>query len=145
EPGVGTAWLILIDADARMRQSFQDAKTVAERFVSSMGPNDIVNIMFFSDRQVFKDSGWLPSSKKKEASSFANSVDDTISSQGRNRPLLTIIKNAATDGFKALGNTGEKVEVPLHQAMVVLSSGFGGTDPSTTGPGALQLAQYMTN
>src|SRR5690606_21011478 len=88
EPGVGTAWLILIDADARMRQSFEDAKTVADRFVSSMGPNDIVNIMFFSDRQVFKDSGWLPASKKKEAASFANSVGDTISSQGRNRPQI---------------------------------------------------------
>lgn len=145
QPGVGTAWLILIDADARMRDGFDDAKAVAARFVSAMGPNDIVNIMFFSDRQVFKDSGWLAPGKKKEASSFVNSVGGTIASQGRNRPLLTIIKNAATDGFKALGNAGEKVEVPLHQAMVVLSTGFGGADPATTGPGALQLSDFMTN
>ncbi|HEX2731756.1 MAG TPA: FHA domain-containing protein [Polyangiaceae bacterium] len=145
QPGVGTAWLILVDADARMGASFADARTVAEQFVSLMGPNDIANVMFFNDRQVFKDSGWLPSAKKAQAKSFVASVPDTVASQGRNRPLLTIIKTAATDGFKALGNAGEKVEVPLHQAMVVLSTGFGGADPSTTGPAAIQLSEYMTN
>jgi hypothetical protein len=145
QPSVGTAWLLLVDADNRMGSSFSDAQQVASSFVSSMGPNDIVNVMFFNDRQVFKDSGWLPADQKKKAGSFISAVDGTIKSQGRNRPLLTIIKNAATDGFKALGNAGEKVEVPLHQAMVVLSTGFGGTDPSTTGPGALKLSEYMTN
>ena len=29
--------------------------------------------------------------------------------------------------------------------MVVISTGFGGADPSTTGPGAIQLSDYMTN
>jgi hypothetical protein len=145
QPGVGTAWLILIDADSRMGESFDDARTLADTFVSSMGPNDIVNVMFFNDRQVFSDSTWLAESKKKQAQSFIRSVGGTIKSSGRNRPLLTIIKNAATDGFKALGNVGQGIDVPLHQTMVVLSSGFGGTDPSTTGPGALQLSEYMTN
>jgi hypothetical protein len=145
QPGVGTAWLILIDADNRMGASFDDARTLADTFVSSMGPNDIVNVMFFNDRQVFSDSTWLTESKKKQAQQFIRSVGDTIRSSGRNRPLLTIIKNAATDGFKALGNVGQGLDVPLHQAMVVLSSGFGGTDPSTTGPGALQLSEFMTN
>src|SRR4051794_18086240 len=46
EPGVGTAWLILIDADSRMGPGFQDARTLAARFVAAMGPNDIVNLMF---------------------------------------------------------------------------------------------------
>jgi hypothetical protein len=144
EPGVGTAWLILVDADRRMANAFDDAKQVAEQFVSSLGANDIVNVMFFNDRQVVQDSKWLPSSKKGAAQSFIRAVSGTYPNQGRNRSLLTIIKTAATDGFKALGNTGDAVKVPLHQAMVVLSSGYGGTDPSTTGPGALQLSQYMT-
>jgi hypothetical protein len=144
QPGVGTAWLILIDADNRIRDSFEDAKLVAQRFIASMGPNDIVNVMFFNDEQVVKDSKWLPASKKVQAQSFAGSVGGTYRSSGRNRALLTIIRSAATDGFKALGNVGEGVNVPLHQAMVVLSSGYGGTDPSTTGPGGLQVAQYMT-
>ncbi|HMJ15843.1 MAG TPA: FHA domain-containing protein [Polyangiaceae bacterium] len=144
QPGVGTAWLILVDADRRMGGSFQDAKTVAERFVASMGPNDIVNVMFFDDRGVVRDSKWLPAAQKARASAFVSSVPGTFASRGRNRSLLTIIKTAATDGFKALGNVGDDINVPLHQSMVVLSSGFGGADPSTTGPGAIQLAQYLS-
>lgn len=144
QPGVGTAWLILVDADSRMKSSFADAKIVASRFIQSMGPSDIVDVMFFNDRQVVKDSKWVTAAQKSRAEAFVTSQGDTYRSQGRNRSLLTIIKTAATDGFKSLGNVGENVKVPLHQAMVVLSSGFGGTDPSTTGPGALQLQQYMT-
>jgi hypothetical protein len=144
QPGVGTAWLMLIDADKRMGKSFEDAKRVAQQFVASLGPNDIVNVMFFNDRQVVKDSKWLGGGTQKTAAAFITSVGDTFASSGRNRSLLTIIKNAATDGFGSLGNVGESVQVPLHQALVVLSSGFGGTDPATTGPGALQLQQYLT-
>jgi hypothetical protein len=143
QPGVGTAWLILIDADKRMGKSFEDAKLVAKQFVAALGPNDIVNVMFFNDRQVVRDSKWV-SSAQKSADAFIASATDTFASSGRNRSLLTIIKTAATDGFKALGNAGDNLKVPLHQAMVVLSSGFGGTDPATTGPGALQLQQYLS-
>ncbi len=145
EPGVGTAWLILIDADRRMGVSFQDARHLAGRFVAAMGPNDIVNLMFFNDRQVVRDSTWLPTSKQSQAARLIDSIKETYPSQGRNRSLLTIIKTAATDAFKALGNAGSGVKVPMHQAMVVLSSGFGGTDPSTSGPGALELQKYMSN
>jgi hypothetical protein len=144
QPGVGTAWLVLVDADRRMGGAFEDAKQVADQFVASLGPNDIVNLMFFNDRQVVQDSKWMPASKKASAQAFIKGVTGTYPDSGRNRALLTIIKNAATDGFKALGNTGDTLKVPLHQAMVVLSSGFGGADPSTTGPGAMQLSQYMT-
>lgn len=144
QPGVGTAWLVLIDADARMGKGFADAKQIAQQFVASMGPNDIVNVMFFSDRQVVKDSRWIPAAQKTRATAFVQSVPDTFPSTARNRSLLTIIKTAATDGFKGLGNVGDDIKVPLHQAMVLLSSGFGGTDPSTTGPGAMQLQQYLS-
>jgi hypothetical protein len=145
EPGVGTAWLILVDADNRMGKSFADARTLAGRFVAALGPNDIVNVMFFNDRQVVRDSAWLPSAQKAQAQRLIDSISDGYPSGGRNRPLLSIIKGAATDAFKALGNVGSNVTVPMHQAMVVLSNGFGGTDPSTTGPGALQLSSYMSN
>jgi hypothetical protein len=144
QPGVGTSWLILVDADRRMGRSFEDAKQVAQQFVTSMGPNDIVNIMFFNDRQVVKDSRWLPAAQKAKATSFITSTAETFASSGRNRSLFSIIKTAATDSFKALGNVGEDVKVPLHQSMIVLSSGFGGTDPLTTGAGSLQLQQFMT-
>ena len=144
QPGVGTSWLILIDADKRMSKSFDDAKQVAQQFVATMGPNDIVNIMFFNDREVVKDSKWIPAAQKAKATGFITGTADTFASSGRNRSLLTIVKKAATDGFQALGNVGEDVKVPLHQAMVVLSSGFGGADAGTTGPAALQVQQFMT-
>ncbi|HEY8946473.1 MAG TPA: FHA domain-containing protein, partial [Polyangiaceae bacterium] len=128
----------------RMGRGFEDAKQIAQQFISALGPNDIVNVMFFNDRQIMKDSRWLAASQKARVQSFVSSVTDTSASTARNRTLLTLIKTAATDGFKALGNAGDDVKVPLHQAMVVLSSGFGGTDPSTTGPGALQVAQYLS-
>src|SRR5690606_6787998 len=96
QPGVGTAWLILIDADRRMGKGFADAKQVAQQFISALGPNDIVNVMFFNDRQVMKDSRWMPSSAKARAQSFVSSVTDTIASSSRNRTLLTLIKTAAT-------------------------------------------------
>lgn len=144
QPGVGTAWLILIDADRRMGKSFDDARTLAQQFVASMGANDIVNVMFFNDRQVVKDSKWVSAAQKARVASLVNTATETYPSSGRNRSLLTIIKTAATDGFGALGNVGDDVVLPLHQAMIVLSDGFGGADPSTTGPGALQLQQYLT-
>jgi len=144
QPGVGTAWLILVDADRRMGKSFTDARQLAQQFVLSMGANDIVNVMFFNDRQVVKDSKWVSAAQKTRATGLINATTDTFPSSGRNRSLLTIIKTAATDGFGALGNVGDDIAVPLHQAMVVLSDGFGGADPSTTGPGALQLQQYLT-
>ncbi|HET9955234.1 MAG TPA: FHA domain-containing protein, partial [Polyangiaceae bacterium] len=145
QPGVGTAWLLLVDADARMGSGFDDAKQVAQQFIQSLGPNDIVNVMFFNDRQIVKDSRWMPASQRARAVQFVQSVAGTFPSSARNRTLLTLIKNGATDAFKSLGNQGEGVQVPLHQAMVLLSSGFAGTDPSSTGPAGLQLNQYLSN
>lgn len=145
QPGVGTAWLIIVDADSRMGGAFRDAKEIALRFVASMGPNDIVNVMFFNDRMVTADSTWLPSSQKAKATSFIQAASSTYPAGGRNRSLFTIVRTAATDAFKSLGNVDQQsIQVPLHQAMVILSNGFGGADPLTTGPGALQLQQYMS-
>ena len=145
QPGVGTAWLIIVDADSRMGGTFREAREVALRFVASMGPSDIVNVMFINDRMVTADSRWLPAAQKAKATSFIQAVGSTYAAGGRNRSLFTIIRTAATDAFKSLGNVDQQnVQVPLHQAMVVLSNGFGGVDALTTGAGALQLQQYMS-
>jgi hypothetical protein len=146
QPSVGTAWLIIIDADARMGDSFEDAKEVASKFVASMGPNDIVNLIFINDRMVALDSKWLPAAQRSKAASFIAAANSTYRSQGRNRSLFSVIRTAATDAFKSLGNVSQQnVQIPLHQAMVVLSSGYGGADALTTGPGALQLQKYMSD
>jgi hypothetical protein len=143
QPGVGTAWLILIDAAGTMGTRFEDAKTVAKAFIGSMTANDIVDVMFFNDRQVVSDSKWQPSAAKAQVEGFVNALRTTYPSQGRVRPLFNIIKQGATDGFRELGNVGSKVNVPLHQAMVVLSNGVAGADAQSNGPGASLLSQYL--
>jgi len=142
EDGVGTAWLILIDAAASMGRRLGDAKLIAKSFVNRMGPNDIANVMFFNDRAIVRNSKWM--AKKASAASYIDSVARTFPAQGRTRPLFNIIKTAATDGFRELGNVGSKIEVPMHQAMVVLSNGVSGSDTGSPAQVALALKEYMT-
>ena len=142
QEGVGTAYLILIDAAASMGGRLSDARAVASAFLAQMGPNDIANIMFFNDRAVVKTSKWT--NKKSTATAFVNSVQGTYPAQGRTRPLFNIIKQAATDGFSELGNVGNSVEVPMHQTMVVLSNGVSGADAGSAAQTALALKEYMT-
>jgi hypothetical protein len=140
--GVGTAWLILIDAT--LGTQFDDAKAVALAFVNAMGAQDIADVMTFGDRQVVSDTKWMSAATQKAALAGAVTGARAMPREGRARPLFTIIRNAVTDGFRELGNAGQQVEVPLHQTLVVLSSGAAGTDTLTTGAGASQLNQYLT-
>lgn len=142
QPGVGTAWLILVDAASSMGARFDEAKAVATAFVNAMGPNDIVDVMFFNDKGVVEDSKWV-NDKAKAASTIA-SVSRTFPTQGRTRPLFSIIKTAATDGFKELGNAGQSVVVPMHQAMVILSNGSAGADPTSNAAASNLLKDYLT-
>lgn len=142
QPGVGTAWLILVDAASSMGPRFDEAKAVASAFVNAMGPNDIVNVMFFNDKSVVEDSKWV--NNKQAALQVIANVRNTFPTQGRTRPLFNIIKTAATDGFKELGNVGTNVVVPMHQAMVVLSNGSAGADPSSNAAAANLLKDYLT-
>jgi hypothetical protein len=142
EDGVGTAWLILVDAASSMGSQFDEARQVAKAFVNKMGPQDIVDVMFFNDRAVVRDSKWVD--KKGAAAGFIDSQTRTYPRQGRTRPLFNIIKQAATDGFKELGNAGTKIKVPMHQAMVVLSSGVSGGDAGSASQVALALRQFLT-
>ena len=140
--GVGTAWLILVDATSSMAERFREAQALTKAFVDAMGPQDIVDVMFFNDRAVVSDSKWQ--SNKAAARTFVDTVGRTYPQQGRTRPLFNIIKNGASDGFKELGNAGGAVTVPMHQAMVVLSNGWAGADTSSTGAGAMALSQFLT-
>ncbi|MFT3769907.1 MAG: FHA domain-containing protein [Minicystis sp.] len=142
QPGVGTAWLILVDAASSMGPRFEEAKLVAASFINAMGPNDIVDVMLFNDKGVVQDSKWV--AQKTQAQATLNAVPRVFPSQGRTRPLFNIIKQAATDGFKELGNAGQNVTVPMHQAMVVLSNGSGGNDVSSNAGAANLLKDYLT-
>ena len=142
QPGVGTAWLLLIDASSTMGSRFDEAKAVAGAFVNAMGPQDIVDVMFFNDKGVVEDSKWV--NTKAGATASINNVPRTYPAQGRTRPLFSIIKQAATDGFKELGNAGQNVIVPMHQAMVVLSNGSAGADPTSNSAASNLLKHYLT-
>jgi len=143
EPGVGTAWLVVLDADARMGKAFEDAKRVAARFVETLGPEDQVNVVILGPDRVVSDSRWLESGRKSVALSLLAEQKSTLKGKGRTRPLLSLLKGAAKDAFGTL-SPGASGEIPLHQAMVVLSTGYGGGDPATTGPGAAQLSEFLT-
>jgi len=142
EDGVGTAWLILVDAAASMGGRFDEAKQVAREFTNTMAPHDIADVMFFNDRAVVQDSGWV--SKKSAAAAALDKVGHTYPRQGRTRPLFNIIKQAASDGCRELGNVGTNIDVPMHQAMVVLSNGVSGSDTGSPSQVALALSDYMT-
>jgi hypothetical protein len=144
QSGVGTAWLILVDAAASMSPRFDEAKHVAGAFINAMGPNDIVDVMLFNDKGVVQDSRWVAASNKATAQGTLAGVAHTYPSQGRTRPLFNIIKQAATDGFKELGNAGQNVTVPMHQAMVVLSNGAAGADASSNAAAANVLKEFLT-
>ncbi len=145
QPGVGTAWLIVIDADSRMGASFEDAKELANKFIASMGANDIVNLVFLGENAIAGDSHWLPANQRAKATAFVSSVPTTFRQTSRNRRLSSLIQTAVNDAFKTLGNVDQQsLQVPLHQAMVVLSTGYGGADAQTSGPGALELRKYLT-
>ncbi|HVY47319.1 MAG TPA: FHA domain-containing protein [Minicystis sp.] len=142
QPGVGTAWLILVDAAASMGTRFDEAKAVATAFVNAMGPQDIVDVAFFNHKGVVEDSHWV--AQKQQALTTINQVTRVYPAEGRTRPLFNIIKNAATDGFKDLGNAGQSVTVPMHQAMVVLSNGSAGADPTSNAAASNLLKDYLT-
>ncbi|MCS6900988.1 MAG: FHA domain-containing protein [Myxococcales bacterium] len=141
--GVGTAWLILLDASGSMGSAFREAQQVGAAFINAMGPQDIANVVVFGDRQALMDTKWRAAPQKGELIAAINSAR-MMPKEGRARPLFTIIKGITESSFKELGNAGTAVEVPLHQAMVVLSNGWAGADAASTGPAAIQLSQYMT-
>ncbi len=140
DEGVGTAWLIIIDASATMDKHFDDARAVAKAFVNGMTPGDIVNIEFVGDRGVAYTSHWI---EKAQGNAEVDHFSKTLPSQGSSRALGTYVKQGVTDGFKELGNSGLKVKVPMHQALVVLSDGSSGADPSTTSAFSIELAKYL--
>jgi hypothetical protein len=142
EKGVGTAWLLMIDASGQMGARFPEAKAVAKAFVSRMGPNDIVDVMFFNDQSIVKHSKWK--AKKGDVTRFIDSVGTTFPKQGRTKTLFSIVQQGVTDGFLSLGNVGKDINVPLHQAMVLLSDANAGTDVNSAAAGALKLRDYLT-
>ena len=142
QPGVGTAWLIALDASNAMGGRYADAQKVAWEFIDSMQPNDLIDLMIFDDRQVIKDSKWK-AYKDRKAIVDVLQGQGLAPSHGRDRPLFEQIKGMTKDAFGSLGNSDAPDLIPLHQAMVVLSNGSGRGDAASASPSAEVFHQYL--
>ena len=139
--GIGTAYLILIDASSTMGSRLEHAKAVARAFVDRKEKNDIFNVKAFNDVAVLPGSGWQNDPNALRA--HIDGVRTTSASAGRARPLFNLIKQATIDGFAEVGNVAQRVDTPMHQALVVLSDGWAGTDASSAPPLAGELGKFL--
>lgn len=143
QPNVGTAWLVSVDASSGMGGRFGDARAIAHELIEEMQPNDLMDLMFFDDVQVVKDSKWLTYKDRTTLANMLNAFKSPMPSHGSNRALFTEIKNMTQDAFGSLGNSDAPDQVPLHQAMVLLSNGAGRGDPESASPSADVFHQYL--
>jgi hypothetical protein len=142
QPNVGTAWLVSVDASHGMGETrFSDARAVAHEFIEAMGPNDLMDLMFFDDVTVISDTKWQPYKNRTNLANALNAMR-TPSPHGSDRALFKLMKQMTQDAFGSLGNTDQADSVPLHQAMVFLSNGVCRGDPECASPNADVFHQY---
>ncbi len=145
EPGVGTAWVIAIDGSQSAADRFRDAQEVAYAFVKAMQPNDMMDIIVFDshDHQYLSESKWK-SYATKERDTLVHTLDvATASKVAQDRSLFSILQNVIGDSFGSLGNFAGAQNIPMHQALVVLSNGYAKADAGTTGPAASAFSAYL--
>ena len=143
QPNVGTAWLVSVDASSGMGGRFGDARAIAHEFIQSMQPNDLLDLMFFDDVQVVKDTHWMTYNQRTNLANTLNDFKSTMPSHGSDRALFKQIKAMTQSAFGSLGNSDSPDQVPLHQAMVVLSNGAGRGDPESASPSADVFHAYL--
>lgn len=144
DPLVGTAWLIALDASSLMGPRYADAREVANQFVAALGPNDIAKLIIFDDRisPYVANSSWVPAAQKAQLVSILQANPSPQPSHQRARPLFNQIKNI-TKSFGDLGNAGNIQNIPMHQAMVLLSNGAGREDAASAAISAEGMKQYF--
>ena len=146
DPTVGTAWLLALDASSGMGARYQDAREVAHAFIEAMGPNDLMDLIIFDDR----DAAWVYDSKWsqfKDRRALVESLDrfaQVSPSHGQQRALFNQLKTMTGSAFGSLGNSNTVQNIPMHQAIVVLSNGAGRGDAGSVGPSAEIFKQFAT-
>jgi hypothetical protein len=143
QPNVGTAWLVSVDASSGMGSRFGDARAIAHEIIEAMQPNDLLDLMFFDDVQIVEDTHWMTYKQRANLANALNDVKVPKPSHGSDRALFTQIKTMTQTAFGSLGNSDSPDQVPLHQAMVVLSNGAGRGDPESASPSADVFHQYL--
>ncbi len=141
EPGFGTAWLVVLDSDRRMGTGLARAKEVALELASGLRPGDAIDVVVVDDRQIVADTGWRDTTARAAVADSIRGV--SLGGAQRNRGFLTLLESASKTAFGALPGAKLSRGMPLHQAWVVLSTGYGGADPKSTGPGGAELARVF--
>jgi hypothetical protein len=144
DPLVGTAWLIALDASSAMGARYADAREVANQFIGALGPNDIAKLIIFDDRlnTYTAASQWVPAAQKNTLVALLQANNRTAPSSGGGRPFGGQVKGF-TKAFADLGNTGQIQNVPMMQAMVLLSNGAGRQDAGSAAVGADVMHQFL--
>jgi hypothetical protein len=146
DPGMGTAWLVALDASNGMGSRYGDAREVAFEFLKSMAPNDLMRVVIFDDRaQAYTaDSKWQSFANRAAVKTVLDNTTSAAPSSSSGKPLFDIVKNVIKSGFNDLGNTGSTLTIPIHQSFVLLSNGAGRNDAITGSAAAEQLKQYAS-
>ncbi|MFO0671132.1 MAG: FHA domain-containing protein [Polyangiaceae bacterium] len=144
EKGIGTSWLILLDASSSMGNRYAEGRAVARQFIEAMQPADLMRLMIFDDRLVIQDSQWKTFAQRNDLVGVLNAQPAPAPSHGRDRTLFDLLKKMTADAFGSLGNTQGPQEIPLHQAEVILSNGAGRNDPSSISATATVFKQFVT-
>jgi hypothetical protein len=144
DPLVGTAWLIALDASSAMGARYADAREVANQFIGALGPNDIAKLIIFDDRlnTYTAASQWVTAAQKAQLVAILQANNHTAPSSGGGRPFGGQVKGL-TKAFADLGNTGSTVNIPMMQAMVLLSNGAGRQDAGSASVGADVMHQFF--
>lgn len=146
DPLVGTAWLIALDASSLMGPRYGDAREVANQFIGALAPNDIAKLIIFDDRisPYVANSSWVQGNAQGKAQlvQILTANASPSPSHQRGRPLFNQIKNI-TKSFGDLGNAGAVQNIPMHQAMVLLSNGSGREDAGSAALSAEAIKQYF--
>jgi len=144
DPLVGTAWLIALDASSAMGTRYADAREVANQFIGALGPNDIAKLIIFDDRlnTYTAASQWVPAAQKQTLVSLLQRFPTNAPSSGRGRPFGGQVK-ALPKAFADLGNAGAVQNIPMMQAMVLLSNGAGREDAGSAAVSAEVMKQVF--
>jgi hypothetical protein len=126
-----------------MGDRFGDARAIAHELIEQMQPNDLMDLMFFDDVQVVRDTQWKTFKQRTDLGNALNELKSTSLAHGHDRALFSEIKSMTQDAFGSLGNSDQPDQIPLHQAMVLLSNGAGRGDPESASPNADVFHQYL--
>lgn len=141
EPGFGTAWLVVLDTERHMGAGLERGKEVALALIDSVRENDALHVAVVDDRRVITESRWLGASDRAAARAVVSRT--TLAGVARNRPFATLLETVVKDAFGALPSSKLPRGLPMHQALLVISTGYGGADPKSTGPGGAEIARVL--